>query len=103
MTSHLDSFGTTDIKPEMLSGVQTGNGTAHDKYNIHGIGNLSGEVSKVGGYPHQWFTNIAPHIFVDIWSNIHMAMPIYPCSEESEPILLSLFSVEHNGVLELNL
>ena len=34
MTSHLDSFGTTDIKPEMLSGVQTGNGTAHDKYNI---------------------------------------------------------------------
>ena len=37
MTSHLDSFGTTDIKPEMLSGVQTGNGTAHDRYNIHGI------------------------------------------------------------------
>ena len=34
MTSHLDSFGTTD----MLSGVQTGNGTAHDKYNTRGIG-----------------------------------------------------------------
>ena len=26
MTSHLDSHGTTDNKPEMLSGVQTGNG-----------------------------------------------------------------------------
>ena len=29
MTSHLDSHKTTDIKPEMLSGVQTGNGTPH--------------------------------------------------------------------------
>ena len=37
MTSHLNSHGTTDIKPEMLSGVQTGNGTPHDKYNIRGI------------------------------------------------------------------
>ena len=37
MTSHLNSHVTTDIKPEMLSGVQTGNGTPHDKYNIGGI------------------------------------------------------------------
>ena len=37
MTSHLNSHGTTDIKPEMLSGVQTGNGTPHDRYNIRGI------------------------------------------------------------------
>ena len=37
MTSPLDSHGTTDIKPEMLSGVQTGNGTLHDKYDIRGI------------------------------------------------------------------
>ena len=37
MTSHLNSHGTNDIKPEMLSGVQTGNGTPHDKYNIRGI------------------------------------------------------------------
>ena len=36
MTSHLNSHRTTDIKPEMLSGVQTGNGTPHDKYNIRG-------------------------------------------------------------------
>ena len=36
MTSHLDSFGTTDIKPKILSGVQTGNGTAHDKHDIRG-------------------------------------------------------------------
>ena len=37
MTSHLNNHGTTDIKPEMLSGVQTGNGTPHDRYNIRGI------------------------------------------------------------------
>ena len=37
MTSHLDSHGTTDIKPEMLSGVRTRNSTPHDKYNAYGI------------------------------------------------------------------
>ena len=37
MTSHLDSHGTTDIKPEMLSGVQTRNGIQLDEYGIHGI------------------------------------------------------------------
>ena len=40
MTSHLNSHGTTDIKPEMLSGVQTGNGTPHDKYNIRRIAHV---------------------------------------------------------------
>ena len=32
--SNWNSHGTTDIKLEMLSGVQTGNGTPHDKYNV---------------------------------------------------------------------
>ena len=40
MTSHLDSHGTTDIKPEMLSGVQTGNGIQHVEYNIRGIAHV---------------------------------------------------------------
>ena len=40
MTSHLDSHRTTDIKPEMLSGVETGNGTPHDKHNICGIAHV---------------------------------------------------------------
>ena len=30
-------FTSTDIKPEKLSGVQTGNRTPHDRYNIRGI------------------------------------------------------------------
>ena len=37
MSSHLNSHRTTDIKPEMLSGVQNGNGTPHDRYKIRGI------------------------------------------------------------------
>ena len=37
MTSHLDSHMTTDVKPDMLSGVQTGNGIPHDRYNMRGI------------------------------------------------------------------
>ena len=37
MTSHRDSHTITDVKPEMIPGVQTGNGIPHDKYNIRGI------------------------------------------------------------------
>ena len=37
MTSHLDNHTTTDVKPEMIPGVQSGNGIPRDKYNIHGI------------------------------------------------------------------
>ena len=36
MTSHLDSHTTTDVKPDMLSGVQTENGIPHDRYYICG-------------------------------------------------------------------
>ena len=40
MTSHLDSHTTTDVKLDMLSGVQTGNGIPHDRYNIRGIAHV---------------------------------------------------------------
>ena len=36
MTSHRDSHTITDVKPEIIPGVQTGNGIPHDKYNIRG-------------------------------------------------------------------
>ena len=36
MTSHLDSHMTTDVKPDMLSGVQTGKGIPHDRFDIRG-------------------------------------------------------------------
>ena len=37
MTSHRDSHTITDVKLEIIPGVQTGNGIPHDKYNICGI------------------------------------------------------------------
>ena len=37
MTSHLDCPMSTDVKQDMLSGVHTGNGTPHDRYDIRGI------------------------------------------------------------------
>ena len=37
MTSLLDSHMTTYLKPNMLSGVQTGNGIPHDRYIKRGI------------------------------------------------------------------
>ena len=40
MTSHLDSHGTTDIIPEILSGVQTRNLIQHDEYSICGIAHV---------------------------------------------------------------
>ena len=40
MTSPHDSQTTIDVKPEMLTGVQTRNGILHDKYDICGIANV---------------------------------------------------------------
>ena len=40
MTSHLDSHGTTDIKSEMLSSVQTRNGIQRVEYSIRGIAHV---------------------------------------------------------------
>ena len=40
MTSHLDSHRTTDIKPKMLLGVQTGYRTPHDKYHLRSIAHV---------------------------------------------------------------
>ena len=37
MTSPHDSHTTTDVKPEVIPGVKTGNLIPHDKYNIRGI------------------------------------------------------------------
>ena len=37
MTSHHNSHTITDVKPEMISGVETGNGIQFNKYDICGI------------------------------------------------------------------
>ena len=40
MTSHHDSHTTTDVKPEIIPGVQTGNGIPHDEYYVRSIAYL---------------------------------------------------------------
>ena len=37
MTTHIDSHITTDVRPEMLLGVQTGNRISYDVYNTGSI------------------------------------------------------------------
>ena len=37
MTYHRYSHTTTDAKPEMITGVQTGNGIPYYKYDIRGV------------------------------------------------------------------
>ena len=37
MISHHDSHTATDVKPEVIPGVQTGNGIPNDKYDVRGI------------------------------------------------------------------
>ena len=37
MTSHRDSHTTSDVKPEMIPGLLTGNGIPHDKYDVRSI------------------------------------------------------------------
>ena len=37
MTSHHDIYTTTNVKLEMIPGIQTGNGNPHDKCNLRGI------------------------------------------------------------------
>ena len=40
MPSDLDNNTTTNVKPEMLSGVKTRNGIPHDKYNVCDIAHV---------------------------------------------------------------
>ena len=37
MTFQRDSHTTTDVKPEMIPGIQTGNGIQHNKYDVRCI------------------------------------------------------------------
>ena len=37
MTAHLDSYSTTDLKPEILSAVLTGKKNSRDGRNVRGI------------------------------------------------------------------
>ena len=40
MTSHRDNHTTTDVKPEIIPGFQTGKGIPYDKYDMRGIAHV---------------------------------------------------------------
>ena len=66
MTSHHDGHTTTDFKPEIIPGIQTGIGIPHDKYNMHGIAHAR--------------TNRKDNIFMQRWLYIdqaHKALDIF--------------------------
>ena len=58
MTSHPDSHITTDVKPEMLSGVQTENGIPFDKYDIcgtvHACTNRKDDIFTLTKHTRRW-------------------------------------------------
>ena len=46
MTSHRDSHTTTDVEPEMIPGIWTGNGISHDKYDVRGIAHARARTNR---------------------------------------------------------
>merc|ERR1711954_614159 len=82
MTSYLNSRGTTDIKPEMLSSVQTGNGTPHDKYNIRIICPCAHKQKR--RHFHAKMTSAKLYIYIGVGSRdlfideAHTALGIFP-------------------------
>ena len=77
MTSHLDSHTTTDVKPEMIPGVLTGNGIPHDKYNIRGIAHVRTNSKDDIFMQRRLLIDIA-HTALDIFRFAHMVL-IYMC------------------------
>ena len=66
MTSHLDSHTTTDAKLDMLSGVQTGNGIPHDRYNLRGIAHARTN-KKDDIFMQRWLYIDEAHTVLDIF------------------------------------
>ena len=76
MTSHLDSHTTTDVKPDMLSGLQTGNGIPHDRYDICGIAHVRMDRK------HNIF--MQRRLYID---EAHTAFDIFPIVPPIRPLL----------------
>ena len=64
MTFHLDSHTITDVKPDMLSGVQIGNGIPHDRCNIQGIAHVHKKQNKK--FCFFWYLFWPPHFHVQL-------------------------------------
>ena len=76
MTSLRDSHTKTDIKPEMIPGVETGNGIPHDKYDVPGIAHARTDRKDNIFMQRQLYIDEA-HTLLDIFPT---APPIRPLS-----------------------
>ena len=66
MTSHRDSETITDVKPEIIPGVQTGNGIPHDRYNIRGIAHCPCAHKQKRGHFHAKTTSAKLFIYIGL-------------------------------------
>ena len=87
MTSQRDSHTITDVKPGIISGVQTGNGIPHDKYNKRGIAHVR--------------TNRKDDIFMQRQLYIddneaHMALDIFLTAPPIRPLSYYFFLFQDN-------
>ena len=75
MTFQLDSHNTTDVRPEMIPGIKTGNGIPHDKYNIRGIAHVRTNRKDDIFWQRQLYIDksyMVLDIFRSRWQNIDM-------------------------------
>ena len=92
MTSHRDSHTTTDVYPEMIPGLYTGNWIPHDKFDIRGIvqirTNRKDDIFmqrrlKLTKHTGRW-TYFALRYFCLFWRRLHGSMchaEAYSCLE----------------------
>ena len=97
MTSHLDSHTTTDVKPEMIPGVLTGNGIPHDEYNIRGIAHVRTN-SKDDIFMQRRLLIDKAHTVLDIFQFTHMVL-IYMASSTSVQIEKTTISCKDDCTL----
>ena len=70
MTSHRDSHTIIDVKPEIIPGVQNGNGISHDKYNIRGTRHCPYRHKQKRRYFHAKTntTSAKLYIYIGVWA-----------------------------------
>ena len=76
MTFPHDSKTPTDVKPEMISGVLSGNEIQYDKYDVHGIAHVRTDSKDNIFMQRQLYIDKA-HTALDIFPT---APPIWPLS-----------------------
>ena len=84
MTSHRDSYTTTDVGPELIPGVETRNGIRHDKYDVRGISHARTDDIFM-----------QRRLYID---EAHTALDIFPSAPPLQPSVVLVISERRNRV-----